>query len=221
MKKVTIVSLVLALVLSLSVSVSAFAEGDYTTYIVTAKHVRERSGPSTDYKIVGHHDTDERVEVASIEDGWAKLSNGNYMCADYLVEDDTEVKIREYSEKYDDIIITVIHEQYVRYFKHGEIIAEGDCVTGKDSTPTDLGLFKITQKRRDFDMKGNAYNHVDHFCAYNGGEGFHDAHWRSSFGSDVNYRKSGSHGCTNCPDDLAIAIYDNCKVGQTRVLVLP
>ena len=220
MKKI-VAFLALTLILVSSLSTTALAASDEDVYTVTGNHVRERMWPSTSSKIVGHHDAGERVFVSEIKDGWAKLSNGHYMSADYLEVDDTEKLIADYVAKYDDIIITVIHEQYVRYFQNGEIIAEGDCVTGKDGTPTDLGLFTIQHKQKDFDMNGNAYNHVDHFCSYNGGEGFHDAHWRKTFGSSVDYRKNGSHGCTNCPDELAIAIYDNCKKGQTKVLVLP
>jgi len=47
---------------------------------------------------------------------------------------------------------------------------------------------------------------------YNGGEGLHDATWRTEFGKDI-YKTNGSHGCVNLPLDIAKEIYDIVKVG--------
>lgn len=187
---------------------------------VMADYARERSQPNTDSKIVTTHRLGTTVKVSSLENGWYRLENGNYMRADLLALDCDEA-VAHYAATYDDIIVTVIHEQYVRYFQYGAIIAEGEVVTGKNSTPTDIGFFTIQHKQSDFDMNGNSYNHVNHFCSYNGGEGFHDAHWRSTFGLGANYQHNGSHGCTNCPDALSDAIFEHCTKGSTRVLVLP
>ena len=41
---------------------------------------------------------------------------------------------------------------------------------------------------------------------YNGGEGLHDATWRSSFGGTI-YKNSGSHGCVNLPLKTAEQVY--------------
>ena len=52
---------------------------------------------------------------------------------------------------------------------------------------------------------------------YNGGEGLHDARWRSVFGTE-NYHTGGSHGCINIPPYLADDIYYNTSY-KTKVLV--
>ena len=58
---------------------------------------------------------------------------------------------------------------------------------------------------------------VDYWMPFNGGEGLHDASWRSNFGGDI-YHNSGSHGCVNLPVDVADDVYDMLSVGD-RVFV--
>ena len=43
--------------------------------------------------------------------------------------------------------------------------------------------------------------------AFNGGIGFHDATWQSSFGGS-RYKSHGSHGCINMPKQKAKEMYD-------------
>ena len=51
---------------------------------------------------------------------------------------------------------------------------------------------------------------------FNGGIGLHDAKWRNKFGGDI-YKTSGSHGCVNCPPELAKTIFENIEAGTPVV----
>lgn len=106
MKKVTIVILAAALLLVSFFLCPAFASSpsaenettvpvlfieknvESTVMYIIGNQVRERTGPSTAFDIVTEHMRGKDVLVESITDGWAKLVNGNYICADYLVAEE-------------------------------------------------------------------------------------------------------------------------------------
>ena len=59
---------------------------DSTTYRVTASSLNVRKGPGTSYAKAYSLANGQTVKVASIANGWAKLSDGNYVSAQYLVK---------------------------------------------------------------------------------------------------------------------------------------
>ena len=57
-----------------------------STYMVTASTLNVRTGPSTSYSKASYQLTSgELVEVVSVANGWAQLSDGNYVSAQYLM----------------------------------------------------------------------------------------------------------------------------------------
>ena len=87
---------------------------------------------------------------------------------------------------------------------------ESDFVSGdvKKNYTTPPGIFGLTYKQRDAVLRGEGYaSPVDFWMPFNGGIGFHDATWRSSFGGTI-YKTNGSHGCINMPYDAAKKLYD-------------
>lgn len=111
-----------------------------------------------------------------------------------------------------------ITDQKIMLYCENDVLISSSIVTGKDTTPTNIGSFKIYAKERDRYLKGADYNtHVDFWMPFDGGIGLHDATWRKKFGGET-YKKSGSHGCVNLPYEIAEYIYNNVKVG-TKVLV--
>lgn len=118
----------------------------------------------------------------------------------------------------DTYAIVDISDQTLKIYRLGEEIFSTSVVTGKDSTPTDIGFFSIYSKERNAVLRGADYaSPVDYWMPFNGGEGLHDASWRSNFGGDI-YHNSGSHGCVNLPVDVADDVYDMLSVGD-RVFV--
>ena len=58
-----------------------------STYMVTASTLNVRTGPSTSYSKASYQLTSgELVEVVDVANGWAQLSDGNYVSAQYLME---------------------------------------------------------------------------------------------------------------------------------------
>ncbi len=86
--------------------------------------------------------------------------------------------------------------------------------TGKSSTPTPTGIFKIQTKYPVARMRGDDYNipDVPHVMYYSGNYAIHGAYWHRSFGIPV------SQGCTNVAPDHAAWLYRWAGVGTTVVV---
>ena len=106
----------------------------------------------------------------------------------------------------DDYVINTFVEvdltnQTVVYYKNGELITQGNVVTGNVSAghATPSGVYRLDWKAKDFVLRGDGYaSPVSFWMPFNGGIGLHDASWRSSFGGSI-YKTNGSHGCVNMP----------------------
>ena len=137
----------------------------------------------------------------------------------YVLSDDTlgYVKTSNLNGTPDTFVEVAIDEQQVRLYKDDEVF-EYDCITGKDSTPSDIGDFKIYSKYTGRKLQGRYY--TNYYMPYNGGEGLHDASWQKDENYDVDgfYHKGGSHGCINMKLEDVEEVYSNVKIG-TKVLV--
>lgn len=110
--------------------------------------------------------------------------------------------------------------QMVYVYKNGELVVSSQCVTGCISkghgTPT--GVYSIFSRDKDRYLRGDGYKSwVNFFIPFNGGIGFHDASWRSTFGGNI-YMYSGSHGCINMPYSAAKKLYENVTLDE-KVIV--
>ena len=106
-------------------------------------------------------------------------------------------------------------EQHLWFYKNGSLIVQGDIVSGNmDSiNATPEGIYNLKLKKRNAILRGPGYaSPVDFWMPFNGGIGIHDATWRGAFGGNI-YKTDGSHGCINCPCNLAEAIFDNIEEG--------
>lgn len=141
-----------------------------------------------------------------------------------------------------------LSEQRVIAYKNGRKIAEGDCVSGKESVGhgTTIGLYAIQDKLSPtvlrgekkpvtktevwFDEFGQPFEHttttmeydyespVTFWLQFNGGIGLHDAAGWRSAYGGSIYYYSGSHGCVNLPYDLAKTLYENFQIGDPVVV---
>ena len=124
----------------------------------------------------------------------------------------------------DDYVINTFVEvdltnQTVVYYKNGELITQGNVVTGNVSAghATPSGVYRLDWKAKDFVLRGDGYaSPVSFWMPFNGGIGLHDASWRSSFGGSI-YKTNGSHGCVNLPYSVAQAIYNNIEDKTTII----
>ncbi|BAY65226.1 hypothetical protein NIES22_53290 [Calothrix brevissima NIES-22] len=81
--------------------------------------------------------------------------------------------------------------------------------TGKQSTPTRVGTFKIQTKLKSTRMRGRDYDvpNVPYAMFYQGNYGIHGAYWHRRFGTPV------SHGCINVAPNHAKWLFDWASVG--------
>ena len=86
--------------------------------------------------------------------------------------------------------------------------------TGKESTPTRTGSFKIQTKYPVARMIGPDYDvpDVPFTMYYDGGMAIHGAYWHNNFGTPV------SHGCTNVAVDRAEWLFEWASVGTPVVV---
>jgi lipoprotein-anchoring transpeptidase ErfK/SrfK len=86
--------------------------------------------------------------------------------------------------------------------------------TGKKSTPTIPGVFKIQSKRELDRMRGVGYDvpNVPYTMYYHGGYAIHGAYWHNKFGTPV------SHGCTNVAVDHAEWLFNWSSIGTSVVI---
>lgn len=117
-------------------------------------------------------------------------------------------------------------DQHMYFIKDGKVVLESDIVTGNpnkgNSTPQ--GVYTLSYKTRNATLRGErkadgSYSYetpVKYWMPFNGGIGFHDANWQSSFGGD-RYKSHGSHGCVNMPEEKAKKLYDLISAGTPVV----
>jgi lipoprotein-anchoring transpeptidase ErfK/SrfK len=86
--------------------------------------------------------------------------------------------------------------------------------SGKRSTPTLTGTFKVQTKHRKTRMRGPGYDvpNVPHTMYYYRGYAIHGAYWHNRFGTPV------SHGCVNVAPNHAKWLFEWADVG-TPIIV--
>ncbi len=120
---------------------------------------------------------------------------------------------------YSQYIEISIPRQRLWAWQDGQVVFTTAITSGAagDGFPTLTGLFSIYAKERSRYLNGSQYGwsynvFVDYWMPFNGGQGLHDADWRSSFGGQ-DYYHGGSHGCVNMQKSSAAYLYGWANVG--------
>jgi lipoprotein-anchoring transpeptidase ErfK/SrfK len=113
-------------------------------------------------------------------------------------------------------------DQHMYFIKNGKVVLETDIVTGNPNkgNATPQGVYTLSYKTLNATLRGEKkangeYSYetpVKYWMPFNGGIGFHDATWQSSFGGD-RYKSHGSHGCVNMPKEKAGKLYELISAG--------
>ena len=115
-----------------------------------------------------------------------------------------------------------ISDQMAYMYRNGILVASGPCVTGNESRGynTTIGFHQITFMDRDRTLRGSyGTAFVKYWMRFtSGGQGLHDAGWRSNFGGQI-YKTNGSHGCVNLQRPVAQTMYSYAYVGMPVVVV--
>jgi lipoprotein-anchoring transpeptidase ErfK/SrfK len=113
--------------------------------------------------------------------------------------------------------------QSATLYKDGSPDKTFQILTGKDSTPTPTGTFKINGNRQ-YTPSGNKITLTGSYGTAKVGIwnpfignsiAFHNAPWRQEyeFGNTQRRKKFGSHGCINMRYSDALYLYKNTKAG--------
>jgi lipoprotein-anchoring transpeptidase ErfK/SrfK len=135
--------------------------------------------------------------------------NGGLLVQDKVLQDAMNQTLPDKS------ITISLKEQVLRAYSHGQQVFWTYVTTGRPGLETDPGNFKVYWKVSPWTMhspwpKGSAYwypdSKVQMVMWFNGGDGIHDASWRSRYGPGTNGphydptgEDTGTHGCVNVP----------------------
>lgn len=142
---------------------------------------------------------------------------------------------RDTSTLTDTFIVSDLARQIVRVYKNNKEVYRAHMISGRKSMQTDIGIFKIGHKLRDYQLTKD--NFVNIWIQYNNNEGFHDASWqkhryfmevakdaydRYAKGEALTYPFShGSHGCDNLELIDAETIYLLVHVKDNVLVIGP
>ena len=107
--------------------------------------------------------------------------------------------------------------QEVQVIDGSDLLLQIDTCTGKDSTPTDKGVYTLGSETGPTVLRGPGYEcPVANFASVNGGEGFHPL-GDTVFGDVDYYHRNGSHGCYRLNPDNYQEFFDVTKAGDTVI----
>lgn len=206
----------------------SFKEKDVRAYIKKLAGKYDTSGKPRSFVTA----TGKTVEVKNGIYGWKINQDAEYkkltedILAGKSVKREPEYKRRAVSHQGNDFGNTYaevdLTTQHMWFFKDGKMMMESPVVTGKPSAgnATPQGTYTVTYTQKGAVLKGRILPNgkreyetpVDFWMPFNGGIGFHDATWQSSFGGN-RYLTHGSHGCINMPYDKAQQLFGYLKAG--------
>jgi len=127
-----------------------------------------------------------------------------------------------------------LNEQVIRAYERGQQVFWSYVTTGRPGLETDPGSFKVYWKVSPWTMhspwpKGSPFwypdSKVKFVMWFNGGDGIHDASWRSRYGPGTNGphydptgEDTGTHGCVNVPYSNMVWLWNWTPTG-TPVIV--
>lgn len=135
------------------------------------------------------------------------------------------------------MIVVSTENQSATMYQDGHPVYSTPVTTGGPELPTDHGVFHMYLKLSPFIFHspwpiGSPYYYpptpVQYWMPFDGGEGLHDASWRSNFGPGSNLAPTdlgtgnyilGTHGCVNLPLAAASFVWNWAPVGTTVVVV--
>jgi lipoprotein-anchoring transpeptidase ErfK/SrfK len=155
-------------------------------------------------------------------------ANGGLMVQDKVLQD-------AMAQTLPDKAITIsLSEQVLRAYERGQQVFWSYVTTGRPGLETDPGNFKVYWKVSPWTMhspwpKGSPYwypdSKVQMVMWFNGGDGIHDAYWRSRYGPGTNVphydptgEDNGTHGCVNVPYHNMVWLWNWTPTG-TPVIV--
>ncbi len=135
------------------------------------------------------------------------------------------------------MIVVSTEGEWAYLYQGTQLVLNTPVTTGGPELPTDHGVFHIYFKASPFVFHSpwppdSPFYYfptpIQFWMPFDGGEGLHDASWRSDFGPGSNLAPTdlgtgrtiqGTHGCVNLPFDAAQFIWNWAPVGTTVVVI--
>jgi lipoprotein-anchoring transpeptidase ErfK/SrfK len=135
------------------------------------------------------------------------------------------------------MVVVSTEAQSATMYEAGKQVYSTPVTTGGPELPTDHGVFHIYMKVTPWVFHspwppGSPYYYpptpITYWMPFDGGEGLHDAWWRSNFGSGSNLQPTnlgdgnvilGTHGCVNMPMDAAQFVWNWAPIGTTVIVI--
>lgn len=135
------------------------------------------------------------------------------------------------------MVVVSTENQHADMYEGSRIVYSTEVTTGGPELPTDHGVFHVYFKASPFVFHspwpvGSPFYYnptpVQFWMPFDGGEGLHDASWRSNFGPGSNVAPTdlgtgntilGTHGCVNLPSSAAQFLWDWAPIGTTVVVI--
>ncbi len=123
------------------------------------------------------------------------------------------------------LILVDVGKQRLYAYENGVSIFDQPVpvTTGKAGYDTVKGRFAVYLKTTHFRMRSPFPNEwydsmVDYWMPFYQGFGFHDASWRTVYGT-MDYPALGSHGCINTPYAYIQRLYNWAEIGTTVIII--
>jgi lipoprotein-anchoring transpeptidase ErfK/SrfK len=134
------------------------------------------------------------------------------------------------------MVVVSTESQSATMYEAGRQVYSTPVTTGGPELPTDHGIFHIYMKVTPWVFHspwppGSPYYYpptpITYWMPFDGGEGLHDAWWRSNFGPGSDLQPTnlgdgnvilGTHGCVNMPMDAAQFVWNWAPIGTTVIV---
>lgn len=217
-----------------TINVEATALRDLTVYttdrMTTPTGITLKKGDVVTY--IRNHGSSYRIKTADGTIGYA--SAWGFQISDKVYYSDHQYsagareafvnELHSYSSPTKYLIWLNLYTETISIFE-GEtgswkLIKECRGSSGKNTTPTRVGVFHIYSRAHKWTFDNNYY-YVTYPSLFDGGIAFHSRTYLTKGGGFLDSRlgMTISHGCVRIPDDMAKWIFDNCAPGGTTVVV--
>ncbi len=162
----------------------------------------------------------EKAELAFLKNALKSEETWDGIADIHIPEYEHEGFVRGLDDIGDTYVEVDLIDQYLYYYKNGELLLETDIVSGDipKGWATPRGTFAVYGKDVDQYLYGRDYiDFVSYWIPYFRGYGFHDSDWRDEWGGEI-YTYDGSHGCINMDKKSAETLFNNIEIGTPVII---
>lgn len=162
----------------------------------------------------------ERKKILDLQKNWklsteycqGRSSPRNYAFCKSLLDKQVEFCAKQQTNGRR--LIVDLEHQLLYGVKDCQLTVYSRITSGKNSTPTPPGTYRIRERRGQHWMQGEWFVNMAFY--FYGSYALHDAGWRRSpYWAPEKRAIYGSHGCVNTPQDAMLAIWKEFNVGDT------